>query len=98
MLERSGEVGSLFFLRDRCREVDFLLNRGGRFHLFECKWTDHADAGDLQGMTYASKLLGEDAVRGRTLVCRTPRSHPLQGGGNAMGLGDLGDLAGPASA
>lgn len=102
-LERSGEVGSLFFLRDRSREVDFLLNRGGRFHLFECKWTERAETADLQGMAYAAKLLGGDAVRARTLVCRTPRSHPIAGGGSALGLGDLGemadlgDLAGPAS-
>lgn len=54
MLERCGEVGGLFFTRDRNREVDFRLKRGGRFHLSECKWTERAEARDLRGMTYAA--------------------------------------------
>lgn len=88
-LQRTGELESLFFLRDRSREVDFLLHRGGRFHLFECKWTEHATPADLQGMTHAEALLGADRVRRKTLVCRTPTPHPVSGGGQAVGLADL---------
>jgi len=35
---RAGHVGSLFFWRDRTREVDFLVDLGGRLELFEAKW------------------------------------------------------------
>lgn len=88
-LQRTGEVDSLFFFRDRSREVDFLLNRGGLFHLFECKWTEHATATDLRGMTQAEALLGPERVRARTVICRAPTSHPIAGGGTAVGLADL---------
>lgn len=34
---RAGHAGSLFFWRDRTREVDFLVDAGGRLELFEAK-------------------------------------------------------------
>ena len=37
---RAGRVGSLFFWRDRTREVDFVVDVGGRLELFEAKWTE----------------------------------------------------------
>jgi hypothetical protein len=33
-------MGSLFFWRDRAREVDFVVDVGGRLELFEAKWTE----------------------------------------------------------
>jgi predicted AAA+ superfamily ATPase len=32
---RAGRMGSLFFWRDRTREVDFVVDIGGRLELFE---------------------------------------------------------------
>jgi len=43
---RSGRTGSLFFGRDRTREVDFIVNAGGRLELFEAKWTELPDLAD----------------------------------------------------
>jgi len=37
---RAGNVGSVFFWRDRTREVDFLVEAGGLLELFEAKWAD----------------------------------------------------------
>src|SRR5208283_1137277 len=37
---RAGRVGSLFFWRDRTREVDFVVDVGGRLELFEAKWAE----------------------------------------------------------
>jgi predicted AAA+ superfamily ATPase len=39
---RGGRTGSLFFWRDRAREVDFVVDTGGRIELFEAKWTGTA--------------------------------------------------------
>ena len=36
---RAERTGSLFFWRDRTREVDFVVDTGGRLELFEAKWT-----------------------------------------------------------
>ncbi|MGH7860559.1 MAG: ATP-binding protein, partial [Candidatus Binatia bacterium] len=33
----------LFFWRDRVKEVDFLVHRGGRFEIYEAKWTERPD-------------------------------------------------------
>jgi hypothetical protein len=33
-------TGSVFFWRDRTREVDFVADTGGRLELFEAKWTE----------------------------------------------------------
>ncbi|HEV2991225.1 MAG TPA: ATP-binding protein, partial [Candidatus Angelobacter sp.] len=37
---RAGRLGSLFFWRDRTREVDFVTDTGGRLELFEAKWRE----------------------------------------------------------
>jgi hypothetical protein len=34
---RAGRMGSLFFWRDRTREVDFVVDIGGCLELFEAK-------------------------------------------------------------
>src|SRR6202140_3226883 len=43
---RAGRVGSLFFWRDRTREVDFVVDTGGQLDLFEAKWTELPGDGD----------------------------------------------------
>ena len=43
---RGGRIGSLFFWRDRTREVDFVVDVGGRLELFEAKWTELPHDGD----------------------------------------------------
>ncbi|MGB8112873.1 MAG: ATP-binding protein, partial [Candidatus Sulfotelmatobacter sp.] len=43
---QGGRTGSLFFWRDRTREVDFVVDAGGRLELFEAKWTELPDIGD----------------------------------------------------
>ena len=45
---RSGRTGSLFFWRDRTREVDFVVDAGGRLELFEAKWTELPDSATLR--------------------------------------------------
>jgi predicted AAA+ superfamily ATPase len=83
------ELESLFFLRDRSKEVDFAVHRGGRFALYECKWTENPDATDVAGLSHFSRELGPDRVASRTLVCRTPSPFPLPGQVHAVQLEDL---------
>lgn len=76
-LNLSDEVGSLFYYRDRTKEVDFLVHRGGRFDLFECKWTEQPARGDVAPMARLAEELGEDRVTSRTLLCRAPNPMRL---------------------
>jgi predicted AAA+ superfamily ATPase len=85
-------AGALFFFRDRTREVDFLFDRGGRFELLEAKWTEHPDARDASQLAYVAKLLGEQNVLARSIVCRTPNRYPLSQGIEAISVGDLAEL------
>jgi uncharacterized protein len=43
---RSERVHSLFFWRDRTREVDFVVDIAGRLELFEAKWAEVPVSGD----------------------------------------------------
>jgi predicted AAA+ superfamily ATPase len=69
-LELRGELESLFFFRQNQREVDFLVHRGGRFDLFESKWTEVPDPRDAQAMQRVAEVLGPANVRRRFIVCR----------------------------
>jgi predicted AAA+ superfamily ATPase len=80
------ELESLFFFRDRSREVDFVLHRGGRFELMECKWTEVPNGDDVAGMDYAARVLGTERIVRRTLVCRTSGPFPLAHGSTGSSL------------
>ena len=49
---REARTGSLFFWRDRTREVDFVMDEGGRLELFEAKWTELPDASDTVNLGF----------------------------------------------
>ncbi len=74
---------SLHFWRDRTREVDFLIHRGGTFELMEAKWTSEPSARDAQPMHDVGKLLG-GVVTAKRVLCRCPSPRAL---GEALGLG-----------
>ena len=83
-----GRTGSLFFWRDRTREVDFLVEAGGRIELLEAKWAEAPTAGDTTSLALARKSIGEGRVSG-TVLCRTPNAYPLGDGFRAKGIEDL---------
>jgi len=44
---RSLRPVSFWYYRDqRAREIDFVLEQGGRLSLIECKWREHPDVAD----------------------------------------------------
>ncbi len=87
---RAGRAGSLFFWRDRTREVDFVIDLGGRLELFEAKWTELPTAGDAVNLDFVRKVVGKSRVASGTVVCRTPNSFPLVNGFRALPVSQLG--------
>ena len=88
---RAGRVGSLFFWRDRTREVDFLADVAGRLELFEAKWSEVPGTGDTVNLDFVRKAVGKSRIAGGAVVCRTPNSFPLANGFRAVPVTELGE-------
>ncbi len=86
---RAGRAGSLFFWRDRTREVDFVADVGGRLELFEAKWTELPAAGDAANLAFVRDVVGKKHIAGGAVVCRAPNSFPLPGGFRALSVVDM---------
>lgn len=80
----SGEVGTLAYYRDRDKEADFMIHRGGHFELMDAKWTASPTARDADGLAVVAERLGIRNVTARRLLCRAPASYPA-GGATAIG-------------
>jgi len=86
---RAGRAGSLFFWRDRTREVDFVVDAGGRLELFEARWTEMPDAGDKSNLDFVRNIVGKSRVASGSVVCRAPESYPLSDGFRALPVTEL---------
>ena len=87
---RAGRTGSLFFWRDRTREVDFVADASGGLELFEAKWTELPDRGDTVNLDFVRNAVGKSRVKAGAVVCRTPNSFPLPSGFRALPITELG--------
>jgi predicted AAA+ superfamily ATPase len=87
---RAGRAGSLFFWRDRTREVDFVVDVGGRLELFESKWTELATESDTVNLDFVRKIIGKARVTSGAVVSRTPNSFLLINGFRALPVSELG--------
>ena len=87
---RAGRAGSLFFWRDRTREVDFVVDVGGQLELFEAKWTELPAATDAVNLDFVRKVVGEARVASGAVVSRTPNSFPLVNRFRALPVSELG--------
>ena len=76
----AGRSGSLFFWRDRTREVDFVADVGGRLELFEAKWTELPAASDAVNLEFVRNVVGKARFLRGAIVCRTPHDLPLGNG------------------
>jgi hypothetical protein len=74
---RARRSGSLFFWRDRTREVDFVDEVAGKVELFEAKWTELPAESDAVNLRFAREALGPRRVFGGGLVCRAKNGFPL---------------------
>jgi predicted AAA+ superfamily ATPase len=86
---RAGRAGSLFFWRDRTREVDFVVDIGGRLELFEAKWTELPDIGDTVNLDFVRNIVGEPHVTGGAVVARARNAFPFPNGFHAIPATDL---------
>lgn len=87
---RAGRVGSLFFWRDRTREVDFVADVGGQLELFEAKWTELPCESDIVNLEFVRKAVGKTRVISGAVVSRTAISFPLASGFRALPVSELG--------
>ncbi len=80
---------SINFWNDRRREVDFLIDRGGRYQLYDSKWTEHPSTHDAASLLHLEETLGPGQVVSRSLVCRARNRYPVAKGVNALPLDQL---------
>jgi len=86
---QAGRVQSLFFWRDRTREVDFVVDVAGRLELFEAKWAEVPAAGDAVNLDFVRNVVGRSRIAGAAIVCRTGNSYLLAEGVRALSVLDL---------
>src|SRR5216683_7349241 len=89
---RAGRTGSLFFWRDRTREVDFVSDAGGRLELFESKWTELPGAGETVNLEFVRDVVGKSRIAGGAVVCRAPNGFPFANGFRGVPVTELPDL------
>lgn len=80
---------SVYFWHDRSREVDFVTDRGGRFEIWEAKWTENPSVREASAVEYLRRLLGERFVLKQSVVCRASHRYPLTDSTDAVNLDDL---------
>lgn len=86
----AGRRNSLFFWRDRTREVDFLVDIGGKLELFEAKWTELPDTADTANLNFVRNAVGAKHLRMGAVISRTPNSFPFDNGFRAIPVTELG--------
>jgi predicted AAA+ superfamily ATPase len=74
---RAGRSSTLFFWRDRTREVDFVVDVGGRLELFEAKWTELPAPADTVNLEFVRKVVGASRLSAGAIVCRAANEYPL---------------------
>jgi hypothetical protein len=74
---RAGRTRSLFFWRDRTREVDFVVETGTKVELFEAKWTEIPDRSDAVNLEFVRNVIGRDRVAAGYVVSRVPNPYPV---------------------
>ena len=73
-------MGSLFFWRDRTREVDFVVDIGGRLELFEAKWTELPAASDAVNLDFVRNVVGKSRIACPSVLFRLLRCHCILDG------------------
>ena len=87
---RAGRVSSLFFWRDRTREVDFVVDAAGKLELFEAKWNEVPTVADSINLVFVRNVVGKARIASGAVVCRTSKSYTLSNGFRALPVADIG--------
>ncbi len=86
---RAGRSGRVYYWRDRTREVDFLVEAGGRVELFEAKWSEIPSLRDAVNLEFVRGILGPASVSKAAIVCRAAHGFPLAPGIQALPASEL---------
>ncbi len=86
----AGRRGSLFFWRDRTREVDFVVEVGGRLELLEAKWMEAPTVTDVVNLEFVRRAVGAAKISGGGIVCRARHGYPLADGFQVLPVAELG--------
>jgi uncharacterized protein len=92
VLLNAGRTGELHFWREREREVDFVIHRGGRFVLAEAKCTESPDARDATNLRVVAAQSPKGSVKRMAIICRCANAYPLGGSVEAIPLPEVGRL------
>ena len=87
---QAGRLRSLFYWRDRTREVDFVVEAGGRVELYESRWSEIPGAEDIGNLEFVRRAMGPSRVAGGGIVCRAPHAFPLSTVFRALPVTELG--------
>lgn len=87
----TGDYHKLWFWRDRDKEIDFLVHRGGLYDLYEAKWAESPDSNDLKGFRDFEKKYPPGSIASRTLIGR-PSNRYLTGTANEVNVYSIRDL------
>ena len=79
----------LSFWRDRSKEADFLLHRGGRYDLADAKWSEHPTLEHAAALERVSRELPHGAFRSGSIICRCSNPYPLTPQVQALPLEDI---------
>ena len=85
----AGRTGSLFFWRDRSREVDFVVDIGGRLELFEAKWSEVPTNSDAVNLEFVRNVVGKSRIATGAIICRAAHGFPLAHGFRALPANEL---------
>ena len=86
---RASRTGSLFFWRDRTREVDFVVDIGGRLELFEAKWTEFPTESETVNLEFVRQVVGKARIASGAIICRARNSFPLSNGFRVLPVAEL---------
>ena len=81
---------SLYFWRDRSREADFLLHRGGIFHLADSKWSESPRSRDAESLRKVAQVLPPSSVESMSVFCRAMNTYPITNDVSAVPLTEIG--------
>ena len=87
---KAGRDRSLYFWRDRTREVDFVVETAKGLELLEAKWTELPSAGDATNLEFVRRVTERPKITSGAIVCRAPHGFPLGKGLRALPVTDLG--------
>jgi uncharacterized protein len=82
-------VQSLFFWRDRTREVDLVVDVAGRLEMFAAKWAEVPAVSGAVNLEFVRSVVDKSKIASAAIVCRAAKGFPLAEGVPALPVTEL---------